>query len=456
MKIIIGGAGDVGRHLAKLLSEESHEITLIDPNADTLAQIEGTLDILAFQGSITSPSLLEKALPEDADIFIAVTDKQDTNIVACILAKKMGAKKVITRVSDAEYLDRRYAMKLHRIGVDVIISPEEQAANEIISLIEDSILTETHSFGNRLLNLFGITLSEHSPIIGKTLVDVLETYASDNQLIPVCIVRHQQQGEQAALTSFVPQADEVFQLDDIVYFIALESARANIYQMSGKIDAYLSNIVILGGGKIGYKAATLLQNAKHRVKLIERDRKKAETIASSLNSKVLVLAGDGRDNAFLEEAGIGETDAFVAMTGRSETNMVACLLAKARGVKKNIALVDNLDYAHLSKAVGIDSFVNKKLLTANAILKYVRRGKVVDVISLYDENANVMEFRINENSQVLGQSLADIDLPEQAIIGGIIRKNQAFIATPERVIERFDRVVIFAHSACISHIESLF
>ncbi len=456
MKIVIGGAGDVGCHLAKLLSEETHEITLIDPNSETLAKIEGTLDILTFQGSITSPSLLEKAIPEDIDIFIAVSDKQDTNIVACVLAKRFGATKVVARVGDGEFLDRKYAMKLHRIGVDVIISPEEQAANEIINLVEASILTETHSFGNRLLNLFGITLAEQSPLLGRSVRDLMSEYGQNNQLRPVCLIRHELQDEQSTLTSFVPQADDVFRVDDIVYFIALESARNPIYEMSGKIDAYLSNIIILGGGKIGSKAAMLLQNAKHRVKLIERDRAKAETIASSINSNVLVLAGDGRDGDFLEEAGISEVDAFVAMTGRSETNMVACLMAKAKGVKKNIALVDNLDYVRLSKAVGIDSFINKKLLTANAILKYIRKGKVVDVISLYDENANVMEFRVNENSKVLGQSIADIELPEQAVIGGVIRKNQAFIATPERVIERFDRVVVFAHSCCISQIESIF
>lgn len=454
MKIVIGGAGDVGCHLAKLLSEESHAITVIDSDSDKLARIDSTLDILTFQGSINAPLTLEQAIPENTDIFIAVTDKQDTNIVACLLAKKLGAQKVIVRVSESAYLERKYAMTFHRLGIDVIISPDEQAASEIINLVEASILTETHSFANRLLNLFGITLGEESPILGMTLADAKSRYGNRALFKVICIIRQAEQAETGYI-SFVPEPTEVLQLGDMVYFIAVEEAREAIYHLSGKIQSYLSNILILGGGNIGEKAAKLLQKAKHRVKIIERDRQKAEALANNL-SNVLVLAGDGRDGDFLVEEGLDEVDAFIAITGRSETNMVACLLAKSKGVTKNIALVDNKDYTRLSKAVGIDSFINRKLLTANAILKFVRKGKVIDVITLFDPNANVMEFRVNENSKVLNQAIADINLPEQAVIGGIVRKNQAFIASPEHVIERFDRVVIFAHSSCISKIESFF
>lgn len=454
MKIIIGGAGDVGCHLASLLVGESHEITVIDSDRDKLNRLENQLDIMTYKGDVSSFALLQDAAIDTVDIFIAVSDRQNTNLMAGLIAKKLGAKKVIARVNNPEYLERKNAMLMHRMGIDVLISPEEQAANEIVNLVEASILTETHTFGNRALHLFAVLLTDESPIIGKTVGEVSELAQSETHAIfsPICLIRSE--NETLGKCQFV-QSDDIFQVGDRVYFLAVESARNYIYELSGQIHSYLSDIIILGGGRIGSKAAALLQKAKHRVKLIERDRERAEDLADEL-SDIMVLQADGRDSDLMIEEGIGEADAFIAVTGRSETNMVACLLSKTKGVTKNIALVDNTDYIRLSQAVGIDSFINKKQLTANAIMKYVRKGKVLDVVNLSDLDTVAMEFRVNESSPLIGVRIGDLNLPNEVVIGAAIRNGQGYLAKDEFIIEPFDRIVIFSATDYMSIAESLF
>lgn len=454
MKIVIGGAGDVGCYLAGLLVGEAHEITVIDADKDKLSRLENQLDIMTYKGDLSSFELLQNAAIEAADIFIAVTDRQNTNLIAGLIAKKMGAKKVIARVKNPEYLARKNAILMHRSGIDVLISPEEQAANEIVNLVEASILTETHTFGNRALHLFAVLLTEDAPIIGKTVAEVSVQYGDSEKaaFTPICLIRAEE--EQACGCQFLQPTDN-FQVGDRVYFLAMDAARNGIYQLSGKIQSYLSDVIILGGGKIGSKAAMLLRKAKHRVKLIERERERAEDLADEL-ADIMVLEADGRDADLMVDEGIGEADAFIAATGRSETNMVACLLAKSKGVTKNIALVDNMDYIRLSQAVGIDSFINKKQLTANAILKYVRKGKVLDMVNLYDLDTAVMEFRAGENSPLVGQSIAELNLPPKVVIGGIIRNGKGYIAYADLVLEPFDRVVIFSSADCTATVENLF
>ncbi|MGY0398565.1 MAG: Trk system potassium transporter TrkA [Ostreibacterium sp.] len=454
MKIIIGGAGDLGCHLAELLSRESHDITVIDPVKDKLDRLENQLDIMTYKGDVSSIVLQQETGIENADIFIAVSDRQNTNLIAGLIAKKLGAQKVIARVQNPEYLERKNAMMLHRSGIDVIISPEEQAANEIANLVEASILTETHTFGNRALHLFGVLLEEGAPIIGKSVAEVIADYDGKATFSPVCLIRTAS-GHSAIDQCLLLKDDDIFQVGDRVYFMALEKARDSIYHMSGKIQLYLSDIIILGGGPIGSKVAALLRKAKHRVKLIERSRERAEDLADNLLD-VIVLEGDGRDADFLMEEGIGEVDAFIAVTGRSETNMVACLLAKSKGVTKNIALVNNTDYMRLSQAIGIDSFINKKLLTANAILKYVRKGKVLDVVNLYDLETGVMEFRVNENSKIVNCVLGELNFPVGAVIGGVIRNGKGYMPDKNFVIEAFDRVVIFSQTGCRQKVEGFF
>lgn len=451
MKIIIAGAGEVGFHLAKLLSNESLNIIVLDTNKDKLEKIEAQIDVLTHRGDCTSFKTLSEIGVEESDIFIAVTQLQNTNMMACLIAKKAGCKKVIARVTNPEYLERQNTLAMQRAGIDMLISPEQLAANEILNLIEDSVFNEVHSFENGALNLLGIILDEKSSILDQTVKEVAEQYGSQINFMPIFIIR----SDENSYETVVPRGDTVYRKGDHVYFIALKTAKEIILKLSGKTHHNLADVMVLGGGRIGMKTARLLKKSNHDVKIIERDRERAYDLADEFHD-ILILNGDGRDSDLLEEEGISEIDAFIALTGRSETNIMACLLAKSKGVKKTIALVENTDYIHLSQVIGINGFINKKLMTASAIFKHIRKGRVLDVTNLYDLQAEVLEFRVDEGAKICDKKIGSLKFPKQAIVGGIVRNNKGYIPTKDFVIKAFDRVVVFSQPGCINKVEEYF
>lgn len=451
MKIIIAGAGEVGFHIAKLLSNEALDIIVVDTDKEKLAKIESQIDVLTHKGDCASFNVLEEIGADKADIFIAVTQLQNTNLMAAFIAKKVGCKKVVARVTNPEFLERKNIVALNRAGVDMLISPEELAANEIFNLVEESVFSEVHSFENGALNLFGVVLDEKATVLNQTVKQVAEKYGDNINIIPIFIIRSSENGYE----TLVPRGQTVYQKDDHVYFIALESAKEVIYEILGKQHQALSDIMILGGGRIGTKTAKLLKEHKHNVKIIEQNPEKSYELAEDLHD-ILILNGDGRDSDLLEEEGISETDAFIAVTGRSETNIMACLLAKSKGVKKTIALVENTDYIHLSQEIGIDGFINKKLMAANAIFKHIRRGKVLDVTNLYDLQAEVLEFKVEENSKIAYKKINDLKFPKEAIVGGVVRDGKGYIPTKGLEIRPLDRVVVFSQPECINKVEAYF
>lgn len=451
MKIIIAGAGEVGFHIAKLLSNEALDIIVVDTDKEKLAKIESQIDVLTHKGDCASFNVLEEIGADKADIFIAVTQLQNTNLMAAFIAKKVGCKKVVARVTNPEFLERKNIIALNRAGVDMLISPEELAANEIFNLVEESIFSEVHSFENGALNLFGVVLDEKATVLNQTVKQVAEKYGDNINIIPIFIIRSSENGYE----TLVPRGQTIYQKDDHVYFIALESAKEVIYEILGKQHQALSDIMILGGGRIGTKTAKLLKEHKHNVKIIEQNPEKSYELAEDLHD-ILILNGDGRDSDLLEEEGISETDAFIAVTGRSETNIMACLLAKSKGVKKTIALVENTDYIHLSQEIGIDGFINKKLMAANAIFKHIRRGKVLDVTNLYDLQAEVLEFKVEENSKIAYKKINDLKFPKEAIVGGVVRDGKGYIPIKGLEIRPLDRVVVFSQPECINKVEAYF
>lgn len=451
MKIIIAGAGEVGFHIAKLMSNEALDIIVVDTDKEKLAKIESQIDVLTHKGDCASFNVLEEIGADKADIFIAVTQLQNTNLMAAFIAKKIGCKKVVARVTNPEFLERKNIIALNRAGVDMLISPEELAANEIFNLVEESVFSEVHSFENGALNLFGVVLDEKAIVLNQTVKQMAEKYGDNINFIPIFIIRSSENGYE----TLVPRRQTIYQKDDHVYFIALESAKEVIYEILGKQHQALSDVMILGGGRIGTKTAKLLKEHKHNVKIIELNPEKSSELAEDLHD-ILILNGDGRDSDLLEEEGISETDAFIAVTGRSETNIMACLLAKSKGVKKTIALVENTDYIHLSQEIGIDGFINKKLMAANAIFKHIRRGKVLDVTNLYDLQAEVLEFKVEENSKIAYKKINDLKFPKKAIIGGIVRDGKGYIPTKSLEIRPLDRVVVFSQPECINKVEAYF
>ncbi|WP_313384163.1 Trk system potassium transporter TrkA [Chishuiella sp.] len=454
MKIIIGGVGEVGFHLAKLLSNEMNDIVIMDMDKDKLALIENSLDVMAYRGDITSFKALREVGANNADMFISVTHLQNTNITSASIAKDMGAKRTLARISNPEFLYKENQFWIDKMGIDALISPEKLAADEIYSLVQQSAFNAMHPFANGQLFLVGTVLDEDCRILDKRFKDMYLTTkgGKENLFTPIAIIRSNDKGEYETI---IPEDNTDFRINDHVYFIVKKTGILEIYKILGKKQEYFKNIIVLGGGSIGVKTSKILKENKHNVKLIEIDRSKAFDLADELNN-ILIINGDGRDGELLIEEGISDSDAFIAVTGSSETNIMSCLLAKSRGVKKTIALVENIDYIHLSQEVGINAFINKKLLTADSIFRYIRQGSVIDVTGISDLDAEVLEFKIHDNSEIAYKKVSDFPFSDGTIIAGIVRKNEGFIPTLDFEIQPNDHVVVFTKANLISKVTKYF
>jgi trk system potassium uptake protein TrkA len=448
MKIIIAGSGEVGFHLAKLLSFESQDITLIDTNRESLAYAESHLDIRVVRGDATSISVLKEAQVNKTDLLIGVTSSETTNITTCVLAKQLGAKRTIARITNTEFIHNRDEVGFHDIGIDELISPESLAAKEIELLLNQSAFNDTYEFENGALIMIGLILSRTTAFVGRSVREVAELHPELNY-VPLAIQRY---GTQYTI---IPRGDTIFKEGDQVYFTTTQSGVDEIYRLTGKVKEEIKNVMILGGSKIGFKTSRALCEHKFNVKLIEKSKEKAFEIAEVIPS-CLVIQGDGRNVDLLLEEQIEDMDAFISVTGNSETNIMSCLVAKSKGVKKTIALVENMDYFQLSQSIGIDTLINKKLLAANNIFRYIRRGEVVAMTKLNNMNAEILEFVVTSTSQVCNQLVKDIDFPRSAIIGGVIRDNVGLIALGDFEIRSGDRIVVCCLPQSIKKVEKLF
>ncbi len=448
MKIIIAGAGEVGFHLAKLLSYESQEIVLIDNNRESLKYAENHLDIRIIHGNALSLSLLNEAGVKNSDLFIAVTSQESLNITLCSLAKQLGCKKTIARISNIEFILSKDEVSFKDIGVDELISPEDLAANEIQQLLDQSAFFNNHKFDGGALTLIGTTLEAEAAFIGKTVEEAASVF-QDIHFMPIAI---QRKGTQF---SIIPRGDSVFEEGDDVFFITLEEGVEEIYKLTGKIKTPIKNVMILGGGKIAFNTAKKLNEKKIRVSLIEINKEKAIQLADKLPD-VMVINGDGRNLELLEEENLNSMDAFISVTGNSETNIMSCLMANSKKINKTIALVENMDYFKLSHSIGIDNLINKKLLAANTIFRYIRRGEVVDITTLNNLDAEIFEFVVKNSSKVANSKIKDLDFPRSAIIGGVIKEGEGIIALGDYTILPEDRVVVCCLPEAVEKVESLF
>lgn len=446
MKIIIAGAGDVGFHLAKLLVLEDHEITVIDLNEAKLAQLSKQLDVVAIKGNATSFSVLEEANVSEADLFISVTESEEANISTSIIAKHLGAKRTIARIQNIEFLVRKDKLDLYDLGIDEIISPESLAGREIKRLLREIALTDSFDFDGGKLSLIGLPIHENSPLSGKTLLEASKLDPT-NSFITVAILRDNQ--------TIIPHGDDTFEVNDHAYFIALPSAIDKVIMLSTREKKQgLKRVMVLGGSKVGINASKQLSK-KYNVKLIEIDKEKCFELADMLPN-VMVINGDARDVELLEEEGIDETDAFIAVTGNSETNIISCLVAKNHKVKKTIALVENVDYIHLSQSIGVDTMINKKLIAANFIFRYIRKGDIINLTSIHGVDAEVLEFVIKVESKITRDTLRSLDLPDSVIIAGVIRKGEAIIPKGDFQFRPKDRAVVLCKPEAIQQVEEYF
>ena len=448
MKIIIAGAGEVGFHLAKLLSFESQDITLIDTHRDSLSYADTHLDIRVVRGDATSIKVLENSNVIDTDLVIAVTSSETTNITVCVLAKQLGAKRTIARISNTEFIDRKDEVGFTKFGIDELISPESLAANEIELLLNQSAFNDTYEFEGGALTMIGLHLNRTNSFIDKTVKEVASVFPN-LKYVPIAMQRY---GTQYTI---IPRGDTQFKEGDQVYFITTKEGVDEIYELTGKERHEIRNVMILGGSNIGYKTASDLCKNRFNVKLIENDKEKAFEIADDIPS-CLVINGDGRNVELLLEEDVQDMDAFISVTGNSETNIMSCLVAKSKGVKKTIALVENMDYFQLSHSIGIDTLINKKLLAANNIFRYIRKGEVVAMTKLNNMNAELLEFVVTPSSNVTNKIIRDIDIPRSAIIGGVVRDGEGQIALGDFKIQSGDRVVVCCQPQSIGKVEKLF
>ena len=448
MKIVIAGAGEVGFHLAKLLSFESQDITLIDTDKDSITYADTHLDIRTIRADATSLAALQDAHIKDTDLIIAVTASETTNITICVLAKQLGARRTIARISNTEFIENQELAGFKKIGIDELISPESLAASEIELLLNQSAFTDSYEFENGALTMVGTTLSQKASFVGKSVKEAARIFP-ELHFMPIAI---QRAGTQYTL---IPRGDTVFKEGDQVYFITVKGGVEEIYKLTGKMKQSIKNVMILGGSKIGYKTARDLCSHSFRVKLVEKDKDKAIELAEKL-PKALIINGDGRNVELLEEENIYDMDAFISVTGNSETNIMSCLVAKSKSVKKTIALVENMDYFQLSHNIGIDTLINKKLLAANNIFRHIRRGEVVAMTKLNNMNAELLEFVAKPKSKVTGKRIKDIDFPRSSTIGGVVRDGKGIIALGDHVIREGDRIVVCCLLRSINKVERMF
>lgn len=448
MKIIIAGAGEVGFHLAKLLSYESQDITLIDPVKEHLHYADTHLDIRAVRGDATSIQILRDSRINEADLVISVTSSETTNITVCVLAKQLGAKRTIARITNTEFIDYQHEIGFEKFGIDELISPESLASKEIELLLSQSAFNDSYEFEEGALTMVGVSLQRTAQFVGKTVQEAGEIFP-EVHFMPIAIQRF---GTQYTL---IPRGDTQFKEGDQVYFITTTDGVDELYKLTGKTKHNMRNVMILGGSNIGKQTALHLSQAGVNVKLIEQNAEKAFDLADQL-SGVLVINGDGRNVELLDEESIHEMDAFISVTGNSETNILSCLMARSKSVNKTIALVENMDYFQLSHSIGIDTLINKKLLAANNIFRYVRKGEVVAMTKLNNMNAELLEFIVKPSSAMCNKHVKDIDIPRSAIIGGVIRDGVGNIVLGSFKVMPGDRVVICCLPRSINKVEKLF
>lgn len=443
MNIVIAGAGQVGTHLAKMLSTERHDIVLLDQNDANLRPLDANFDLMTHNGSAVSISDLKNCNIKNADLFIAVTPYESENITSCILAKDLGAKMTVARIDNNDYVQPDNMERFKRFGVDSLIYPEMLAAREIVQSLRMPGIRQLFEFSDGELILIGLKIRDNAPIINKPLAYL---DARDENYRIMAITR--------GYETIIPGGDDEVKNGDIAYFITTKSQLSTVKERAGKTNFDVKSVLILGGSRIGVKTAQYVPDY-YNVKIIERDKNRSFKIVDRLD-RALVINGDGRDLDLLREEGIENMDAFVALTGNAETNILSCMLAKQLGVKKTVAEVENIDYFGLAENFGVGTIINKKRIAASHIYQLTLNAEVSHVKCLTASDAEVMELTAKTGAKITRGRLSEIKLPKDVNIGAIIRDGEIFIGHGDLQILAGDKVIVFCLPSGIRKIEKLF
>ena len=445
MKIIIAGAGNVGTHLAKLLSREKQDIILMDDDEEKLTALSSNFDLLTVTASPSSISGLKEVGVKEADLFIAVTPDESRNMTACMLATNLGAKKTVARIDNYEYLLPKNKEFFQKLGVDSLIYPEMLAAKEIVSSMRMSWVRQWWEFCGGALILIGTKMREKAEILNIPL------YELGGPNIPYHVVAIKRGTE-----TIIPRGDDVIKLHDIVYFTTTRKYIPYIRKIAGKEDyADVRNVMIMGGSRIAVRTAQYVPDYM-QVKIVDNDINRCNRLTELLDDKTMIINGDGRDMDLLIEEGLKNTEAFVALTGNSETNILACLAAKRMGVEKTVAEVENIDYIGMAESLDIGTVINKKMIAASHIYQMMLDADVSNVKCLTFANADVAEFTVPAGAKITKHFIKDLGLPKGTTIGGMIRNGEGVLVTGYSGVQPGDHVVVFCLSMMIKKIEKFF
>ncbi len=445
MNIIIAGDGEVGFYLAEALVDSNHNITIVDPHEELLKLVESHADLLTIVGESNSVAVLKKANVAKADLVISVLHSEPINILTAILAKKLGAKYTIARVNTLQNLAPENVKTYNELGIDVLLSPEDIAGHEVVKLLQQPAAIEIFELSEGKLLVILIRISPEASVVNQSLNDIA---AQNKSLDFRAVAIHR--GED----TFIPDGDTIFLPNDFVYVITKPEGLDRLLKMGGKEDVEINNIMLVGGGRVGKVIAKQLENDLN-IKLIEQSKERSMNLIDLLD-ETLIINGDARDINLLEEEGIEGVDAFIAVTNSSETNIITCLHAKKFGVKKTIALVENLDYIEISQNIGIDTIINKKLSAASYMIKHSMGDEVASLKCLSGISSDVVELIAKKDSPITKKPIRNLKMPVGSLIGGIIRNNKPYIATGDFQIEENDNVVVFALPGIANKIEKMF
>ena len=445
MKIIIAGAGNVGTHLAKLLSRERQDIILMDDDEEKLSTLSNNFDLMTVTASPSSISGLKEVGVKEADLFIAVTPDESRNMTACMLAHNLGALKTVARIDNYEYLLPKNKEFFQKLGVDSLIYPEMLAAKEIVSSMRMSWVRQWWEFCGGALILIGAKMREKAEILDIPLHQL----GSPN--IPYHVVAIKR-----GTDTIIPRGDDTIKLNDIVYFTTTRKYIPYIRKIAGKEDyADVRNVMIMGGSRIAVRTAQYVPDYM-QVKIVDNDLNRCNRLTELLDDRTMIINGDGRDMDLLIEEGLKNTEAFVALTGNSETNILACLAAKRMGVEKTVAEVENIDYIGMAESLDIGTVINKKMIAASHIYQMMLDADVSNVKCLTFANADVAEFTVPAGAKITKHFIKDLGLPKGTTIGGMIRNGEGVLVTGDTLIQPGDHVVVFCLSMMIKKIEKFF
>jgi len=447
MKVIIVGAGVVGYTIAKRLSSEEQDVVLIEKNEKRIKEIEGSLDVKITHGSGSSPKVLMEAGIEHSDMIIAVTDSDEVNMIACLVAGSQSrVPKKIARIREPDYLEYTQIFEKDYLDLDFNINPEKAAAERILRIIEIPGAVDVAEFADGKVKLVGMKLTNTCSVVGQKLKDLKELHP-DHQVIIVAIYRGSE--------TIIPKGSTVLEAEDLVFCVTVPAEIPHLTKILGRKERGGSKVMLVGGGDIGFYLAQWLEEKGFYVKVIERNENRASFIADKLE-KTIVIKGDGTDQNLLTEENVQDIDTFISVTNDEEANILSALLGKRIGAGRCIALIDKPEYLSMLSTIGIDVGVSPRLASVSGILQFVRRGKILAVTQLMEERVEAIETIALETADIVGQPLKELKFPQGAIIGAIVTENgEVVIPEGKTLIHVGDKLIIFALPKAVSKIEKM-